>query len=89
MAILQLAASLNAAFKTQQGASFVVAYTHVSNRDMPVVFSSIMEDSSGSGGGGGGPPRKVGAMVFPGLFKTARGARTCLVKIRVVCADDM
>jgi len=89
VAILQMAVDLDRAFKTQS-AAFVVVYARVVNRETPVVFADNMEDkSSGRDEKVGAGPRKVGIMIFPGVFKTSKSFRTCLVKIKVVCTDEM
>ncbi|KAI5854226.1 hypothetical protein BZA05DRAFT_443737 [Tricharina praecox] len=88
LGILQLAASLDAAFRTQ-AAGFLVVYARVVNRDTPVNFSGMMEDKTNGRDTATAGQRSVGMMIFPGLFKTSKGARSCLVKIRVVCKDEM
>ena len=85
--IFQMAVSLSQAFQTQN-ATFTVTLPRVATRESVINFDErTMEDRGGPSSPDG--TRRVGVLIFPGLFKTTTGMRTCLVKIRVVCADEL
>jgi hypothetical protein len=86
-AIFQLALGISQAFRTQR-ATFTVSFP-ISNPKTGVNFDGAeMEDKSGNAGGSA-KGRKVGILIFPGVFKTAAVARDCLVKTKVVCVDEV
>jgi hypothetical protein len=85
--IFQIAINVLQAFQTQN-ASFTVSFP-LSTRKGGVNYDGAeMEDKKGSIGEGV-KGRKVGLLIFPGVFKTVATVRDCLVKTRVVCVDEM
>jgi hypothetical protein len=88
--VFQLAISLTRAFQTQQNASFTVSFPRVPAGGLEF-NATIMEDRGRTNGGDGasGSSRHVGLLIFPGVFKVTTGVRTCMVKSKVVCTDEM
>ena len=88
-----MAWKLSNMFKLQQSANFVVSYPKVVPGQKMVYNPDIMEDKSRRGYDEWNcderSERRVGMLLFPGLFKNANRVRTCMVKIKVVCADEM
>lgn len=85
-AVFVMAITLSRAFQTQSGATFTVSYPKVLPAGLDY-SAGIMDDRS-SGRGEGVAKRQVGLLIFPGLFK-ATDVRTCMVKSKVVCVDEM
>lgn len=86
--ILKMAWSLSDTCKQQPSANFVVSYPKIVPGQKPMYNPAIMEDKSRRGCEEWGE-RPVGMLLFPGMFKNANGVRTCMVKIKVVCTDEM
>jgi hypothetical protein len=80
--VFELARRLKSAFETQRGAGFVVSFP----RPTKGFDKRLMVDK---GGGDDGVSRDVGVLVFPGVFKVTTGVRECMVKVRVVCGDEV
>ncbi|KAI5816997.1 hypothetical protein BZA77DRAFT_292978 [Pyronema omphalodes] len=85
-AILAMAVSLQKSFATQT-ATFTVSYPRV--QDGQCEFQTAMMEDKSNGKNGGPSKRLVGLLIFPGMFKVAEGVRTCMVKIKVICTDEM
>lgn len=85
-AVFAMAIALSRAFQTQSGATFTVSYPKVLPSGLD--FAPGIMDDKGSGRSEGTGKRQVGLLIFPGLFK-ATDVRTCMVKSKVVCVDEM
>ena len=82
--IFQMAIDLSRAFETTPSATFTVSYPRVASNRLQ--FNTVIMDDKGNGGGDG--LRQVGMLIFPGVFKVT-SVRTCMVKVKVVCTDDI
>ncbi|KAF8540386.1 hypothetical protein BDD12DRAFT_31782 [Trichophaea hybrida] len=88
--VFQLAITLQRAFLTQQNATFTVSFPRVTAGNRLDFNTAIMEDRGRTNGtDASGSSRHVGLLIFPGVFKVTTGVRTCMVKSKVVCTDEM
>ncbi|KAF8241607.1 hypothetical protein K440DRAFT_623360 [Wilcoxina mikolae CBS 423.85] len=82
-----MAIGLSKAFETSQSATFTVSFPRVTSNALD--FNSLLMDDKSRGGSAGSARRQVGVLIFPGVFKVTTGVRTCMVKVKVVCKDEM
>jgi hypothetical protein len=68
----------------RHNSAFTVAFPSVPAGGL-LFNSTTMEDRRRSDG----HERPVGLLIFPGVFKLTAGVRTCMVKSKVVCIDEM
>ncbi|KAF8248005.1 hypothetical protein K440DRAFT_643279 [Wilcoxina mikolae CBS 423.85] len=82
--VFELARRLKGAFETQRAVGFAVSFPRTAKG-----FDKRLMVDKGGGSEGVGGGRDVGVLVFPGVFKVTKGVRECMVKVRVVCADEI
>ena len=91
--ILDMAWKPSNMFKLQQSANFVVSYPKVVPGQEMVYNPEIIGDKSRRGCDEWNCDerceRRVGMLLFVGLFKNTNRVRTCMDKIKLVCADEM
>jgi hypothetical protein len=83
--IFQTASSLFQTFQTQD-AAFFFSFPRLAPGETIMKFNAVLMNDSGYDGEG---ERQVGLLIYPGLFKVADGFRTCLVKCKVDCIDEI
>ena len=73
------------AFGTQSDATFTITNPKAQGSSTPFTSLTMMDATDQ---GIVGEQRQVVIFVFPGVFKVS-GIRTCLIKARVLCSDQI
>jgi hypothetical protein len=76
------------AFASQTDVTFTITNLKAAQNG-PTTFTPLTMMDTMDQGIAGHEQRQVVVFVFPGVFKLQAGFRTCLVKARVFCSDQM
>jgi len=85
--IFQTRNRIQQAFRTQADATFTITNPRAAQGGATYFNSLTMMEATDPGIAG--EQRQVVILVFPGVFKVVPGFRTCMVKARVLCRDQM